>query len=70
MPEEQIPNSKPSKLRYVTPRILTLKVDLSFASSATKFEDLIQMPPERAKTERPGKANTAVVGGKLLSPNP
>ena len=75
MAEEQIAKSEPQKAPYVKPRILTLKVDLSFASSATKLEDIIGLLdgsqlPVPAKTETPSKAKTAVVGGKPASPHP
>jgi len=62
--------SEPQKAPYVKPKILTLKVDLSFASSATNFEDLIQMPLEPAKAETPSKTKTAVAGEKPYSPHP
>ena len=63
------------KAPYVTPKILTLKVDLSFASSVTNFEDLIDLVnhPERlvpGTTETPTKAKAAAGRGKPLSTNP
>jgi hypothetical protein len=75
MVEEKITKSEPQKAPYVTPKILTLKVDLSFASSATNLADLIDLLdrpglPLPAKTETPSKAKTAVVGEKSLSPHP
>ena len=75
MAEEKIQKREPQKATYVTPKILRLKVDLSFASSATDLEDLIDLldyphPPVPAKTETPGNAKTAVVGGTPLSPHP
>jgi hypothetical protein len=75
MAEEKTTKSESQKAPYVTPKILTLKVDLSFASSATNFEDLVDLldrpqPPVPAKTETPSKAKTAVVGGKPSSPHP
>jgi len=73
MAKEQTANGEPERAPYVTPKILTLKVDLSFASSATNFEDLIDSldspePPVPAKTETPVKA--AGVGGQTLTPHP
>jgi hypothetical protein len=64
--------NEPQKAPYVTPRILTLKVDLSFASSATNFEALVNYPepPVPGTTETPSKAKSAAVRGKPLSPNP
>jgi hypothetical protein len=62
--------SEPQKAPYETPKILTLKVDLSFASSATDVEDLIQMPPKPAKAETPSRTKAAVAGGKPHSPHP
>ena len=73
MAEEKTTKSEPQKAPYVTPRILTLKVDLSFASSATNFEDIIGLPdrPQRpAKTETTHKAKAAVVGERPPSPHP
>ena len=76
MAEEKIPKSESQKAPYVTPKILTFKVSLSFASSATNFDDdlidLLDRPqaPVPAKTETPSKAKTAVVGGKPASPHP
>ena len=75
MAKQQVAKSEPQKAPYVTPKILTLKVDLSFASSATNFEDLIDLVdhPERqvpGTTETPTKAKSAAVRGKPLSPNP
>jgi hypothetical protein len=68
--------SEPQKAPYVTPKILTLKVDLSFASSATNFEDIIDLldRPQLtvpAKAEAPEKANKAAAGGgNPLPPRP
>ena len=62
--------SEPQKAPYVKPKILTLKVDLSFASSATNFEDIIALaaPQPAAPTkEPPVKAKAAGVGGKPAS---
>jgi len=75
MAEDKITKSESQKAPYVTPKILTLKVDLSFASSATNFEDLVDLldgpqPPVPATIETPSKAKTAVVGGKPSSPHP
>ena len=75
MAEDKITKSESQKAPYVTPKILTLKVDLSFASSATNFEDLVglldrQQPPVLAKPATPSKAKTAVAGGKPPSPHP
>ena len=63
----------PQRAPYVKPKILTLKVDLSFASSATDLEDLIGLvdrPQLPAKAETPHKAKAAVVGEKPLPPGP
>jgi hypothetical protein len=66
--------SEPQKAPYVTPRILTLKVDLSFASSATNLEDMIALadPPHLAvpNKEPPVKAKAAGVGGKIPTLHP
>ena len=75
MAKQQVAKSEPQKAPYVTPKILTLKVDLSFASSATNFEDLIDSVnyPERpvpGTTETLSKSKSAAVRGKPLSPNP
>jgi hypothetical protein len=40
MAKQQLTKSEPQKAPYVPPRILTLKVDLSFASSATDLDDI------------------------------
>jgi hypothetical protein len=61
--------NEPQKAPYVKPKILTLNVDLSFASSPTDFED----HPEQSvlgTTETPSRAKSAAVQGKPLSPNP
>ena len=68
MAEERPTQSEPHKAPYVKPKILTLKVDLSFASSATNFEDVVDLldRPQvtvSAKAEAPHKANKAAVGG-------
>jgi hypothetical protein len=39
MAKQQIAKIEPEKAPYVAPRILTLKVNLSFASSATDIDD-------------------------------
>ena len=68
--------SEPQKAPYVTPKIVTLKVDLSFASSATDLEDnsidlLDRSLTLPAKAEPPHKANKAAVGGgNPLPPGP
>ena len=73
MAEEKTPKSESQKAPYVTPKILTLKVDLSFASSATNLEDLIDLldhpqAPLLAKVETPHKASSAAVGGRNRLP--
>ena len=76
MAEEKTTKSEPQKTPYVKPKILTLKVDLSFASSATNFEDIIGLPDRpqltvAAKAEAPDKANKAAAGGgNPLPPGP
>ena len=76
MAEEKTPKSESQKAPYVTPKILTLKVDLSFASSATNLEDIIDLldRPQLtvpAKAEAQHKANKAAVGGgNALPPDP
>jgi hypothetical protein len=65
------PQSEPQKAPYVTPNILTLKVDPSFASSATNLEDIIDLldHPQLtvpAKAETPHKANKAAVAVALV----
>jgi hypothetical protein len=40
MVRPQASKSEPQKAPYVTPKILTLKVDLSFASSAADLDDI------------------------------
>ena len=74
MVKSQASKSESQKAPYVTPKILTLKVDLSFASSATNFEDVIDLVnyPKRPVpgTTEPSKAKSAAVRGKPLSPNP
>jgi hypothetical protein len=65
------PQSEPQKAPYVTPKILTLKVDLSFASSATNLEDITDLRDRPqltvpAKAEAPHKANKAAVGAALV----
>ena len=67
--------SEPQKAPYVKPKILTLKVDLSFASSATNFEDLIALadhPPllPAPNKEPTVKAKATGVGGNPLPPGP
>ena len=74
MAEEKTPKSESQKAPYVKPKILTLKVDLSFASSATNFEDIIaladtpQLPAPNK--EPPVKAKATGVGGQTLTPHP
>jgi hypothetical protein len=48
MAKQQPTKIEPQKAPYVTPRILTLKVDLSFASSATDLDDIfgLAIPPQ------------------------
>ena len=75
MAKPQVSKSEPQKAPYVTPKILTLKVELSFASSVTNFEDIIYLrdlpqPQLPDKAEAPSKAKTAVAGEKTYSPNP
>ena len=65
------PQSEPQRAPYVTPKILTLKVDLSFASSATNLEDILDLldRPQHtvpAKAEAQHKANKAAVGVALV----
>ena len=74
MAEERPTQSEPQKAPYVAPKILTLKVDLSFASSATNFEDIIALadtPRLPAPNKEPlVKAKAAGVGGQTLTPHP
>ena len=76
MVEENTPESESQKAPYVKPKILTLKVDLSFASSATDLEDDIidslgPQPTKPAIVETPPKASNAAVGGRnRLLPSP
>ena len=76
MAEEKTTKTEPQKAPYVTPKIITLEVDLSFASSATNLEDIIYLRDRpqlavRAKRETPDKANKAAVGGgNPLPPGP
>jgi hypothetical protein len=74
MAEEKTTKSESQKAPYVTPKIVILKVDLSFASAATNFDDHVDLldrqPPVPAETETPSKAKTAVVGEKPSSPHP
>ena len=55
MAKEQIAKIEPQKAPYETPRILTLKVNLSFASSATDMDDtfgLMAHPQARVSDKR------------------
>ena len=48
MAKQQLTKSESKKAAYVTHKILTLKVDLSFASSATELDDIfgLAIPPQ------------------------
>ena len=66
--------SEPQKAPYVKPKILTIKVNLSFASSATNLEDIIALAdtPQLPETNKgpPVKAKATGVGGNPLPPGP
>jgi hypothetical protein len=74
MAKEQTANGDPERALYVKPCILTLKVELSFASAATNFEDILdlldspQLPTPNK--EPPAKAKATGVGGQTLTPHP
>ena len=75
MAKEQTANGEPERAPYVKPRILTLKVDLSFASSATDFEDIVALLdspqfPAPTKESSASKAKATGVGGQTLPPHP
>ena len=64
MAKQQVAKSEPQRASYVTPRILTLKVNLSFASSNTDLNGLIGLgdhphlpaPAETETRQNKGKA--------------
>jgi hypothetical protein len=54
MEKQQITKIQPEKAPYVTPRILTLKVNLSFASSATALDDIFGLArPQALEPDEP-----------------
>ena len=55
MDKQQIAKIQPQKAPYVTPKIRTLKVDLSLASSATNFDDLFGLarPQQALEPDKP-----------------
>ena len=65
MAKEQVAPTEPQKAPYVRPAIVTLKVNLSFASSATKLGQLLDVAD---LSQDPGQAETrqskAVAGVK------
>jgi hypothetical protein len=73
MAKQQTAKGETARAPYVKPTILTLKVDLSFASSVTKFEDtfaLADLPQLSAPNQEPqAKAKASGVGEKTLAPD-
>ena len=67
---KQISKSEPQKAPYVTPKILTLKVDLSFAAAPSSkwfpVSTETEMPESQAKAW--GKGMRPKCGAKLLAP--
>ena len=61
MAGQQLSKSVSERAPHVKPQILTLKVDLSFASSATNFEDIISLASATPGTKKkpPSKAKAA-----------
>jgi hypothetical protein len=54
MAKEQLAKIQPQKAPYETPRILTLKVNLSFASSATALNDIFGLArPQPLEPDKP-----------------
>jgi len=54
MDKQQIAKIQPQKAPYVTPKIRTLKVDLSLASSATTLDDLFGLArPQAPEPDKP-----------------
>ena len=74
MAKPQVAVSEPARAPYVKPRILTLKADLSFASSVTTFEDIIALadPPQHPATNKEPASNAKATAGdrKTLTPHP
>ena len=64
MAKEQLAKIEPQKAPYETPRIFALKVNLSFASSATDLDDIfgLAIPPQ---SPVPDKSRNAT---ELLKP--
>jgi hypothetical protein len=59
MAKQQLAKIEPQKAPYEAPRILTLKVNLSFASSATDLDDIFGLARPQAlepdKTRNPAE---------------
>jgi hypothetical protein len=54
MDKNQIAKIQPQKAPYVTPRILTLRVSLSFASSADALDDIFGLArPQALEPDKP-----------------
>jgi len=54
MAKQQIAKSQPQKAPYVIPKIRTLKVSLSFASSASTLQDIFGLArPQALKPDKP-----------------
>ena len=54
MAKEQLAKIQPQKAPYETPRVLTLKVNLSFASSATALDDIFGLArPQALEPDKP-----------------
>ena len=54
MGKQQIAKIQPEKAPYVTPRILTLKVSLSYASSAAALDDIFGLAhPQALEPDKP-----------------
>ena len=54
MAKQQLAKIEPQKAPYVTPRILTLKVNLSFASSADALDDIVGLArPQALEPDKP-----------------
>jgi hypothetical protein len=66
MDKKQIAKIQPQKAPYVTPRIRTLKVSLSFASSAATVHDIFDLArPQALEPDKPETPRRKPVAGNV-----
>ena len=68
MAKQQLAKIEPQKAPYVTPRILTLKVSLSFASSADSLNDIFGLVrPQSLEPDKPEIPQNKRAGRQCLN---